>query len=185
MFWVAHITQQQKMGVIVCHMLYMAIKHQKATAPSQSSTLITRYLLSLSYNVCVRCWQINSHGYNSLGSLETRSLTRWQRCATLSRMQNAWWSRYACFPLTLKIHLTGSLKTTFFQHSRDKALATLLSPASSGFMQMPHRLFKLMATTTDPYQLVVRCVRGFRWVWPSLLCVATYSGAYWSYNYPV
>jgi len=58
MFWARNTSQQQKRGVIVACRKRKGNKHQKTTAPSHSSTLTTRFLLVLSHNACVQCWQI-------------------------------------------------------------------------------------------------------------------------------
>jgi len=62
-----------------------------------------------------------------VGSLEIRQLTRWQRYVIPSRMRKARGSRYACFPLILKMLSIGSPTTTCFKYSRDTALEMHLS----------------------------------------------------------
>ena len=81
-------------------------------------------------------------GRDSVGSLEIRSLTRWQRYVIPSRMRKAGGSLYACFPLILKRRLIGSPTITCFKHSRHTALETSLSPVSRGYMKVLRPQFK-------------------------------------------
>ena len=73
---------------------------------------------------------------NSVGFLEIRSLARWQRYVITSRMRKTGGSRYACFPMVLKMLSIGSPTTTCFKHSRETALETPLSPVSIGCMKV-------------------------------------------------